>query len=58
MFWRAVCAAGTHGTHGEGSPGARSGREGAPKLGHGQARMSDLVHGLCSKKSELRVGIC
>lgn len=58
MFGGAVCTAGTHGAHWEGSPGARSRREGAPKLGHGQARMSNLVHGLCSKKSKLRVGIC
>lgn len=57
MFGGAVRTAGTHGTNRERSPGARGRREGAPKLGHRQARMSDLVHGLCSKKSKLWVGI-
>lgn len=58
MFGGAVSTAGTHRAHGEGSPCAGSRREGTTKLSHGQTWVSDLVHGLSSEKSELRVGVC
>lgn len=53
----AVVATGTDGPHGERSPGIWRRGEGATELCHGQAGVSDLVHGLGSKQGKLGVGV-